>query len=125
MSASAIHPPLARTSAQPWQHALPALLILLAWILFLYRDTAEAMVLIWSRSETFTHGFLVPPIVLWLVWRQRRVIAMQTPKPAVGAFVFVACAAFIWLLGDLVAVNAVTQLAFVTLLVLTVPAVLG
>lgn len=125
MSVSATHPPMARSSARPWQHALPALLMLLAWILFLYRDTAEAMVLTWSRSETFTHGFLVPPIVLWLVWRQRRVIAVQTPKPAVGAFVPIACAAFVWLLGDLVAVNAVTQLAFVTLLVLTVPAVLG
>ncbi|HAL39705.1 MAG TPA: exosortase A [Polaromonas sp.] len=125
MSVSAIHPPLPLTLAQRWQHELPALLMLLAWILFLYRDTAEAMVLTWSRSETFTHGFLVPPIVLWLVWRQRRVIAVQIPQPTVGAFVFIACAAFVWLLGDLVAVNAVTQLAFVALLVLTVPAVLG
>lgn len=125
MSVSAIHPALPLTLAQRWLHALPALLMLLAWIMFLYRYTADAMVLTWYRSETFTHGFLVPPIVLWLVWRQRRVIAVQTPQPTVGAFVFIACAAFVWLLGDLVAVNAVTQLAFVALLVLTVPAVLG
>jgi len=37
----------------------------------------------------------------------------------------IAAAALVWLLGELAAVNAVTQLALVALLVLTVPAVLG
>lgn len=111
--------------ARPWHHAFPALVLLLAWTLFLYRDTAMAMVTIWSRSETFTHGFLVPPIVLWLVWRKRQVISALTPQPMLGAFVLIAGAAFVWLLGDLVAVNAVTQLTLVALLVLAVPAMLG
>lgn len=111
--------------AQPWRQAAPALGLLLAWILFLYRDTAVAMVTIWWRSETFTHGFLVPPIVLWLIWRQRAALAALTPRPMAGPFVLAAGVAFIWLMGDLVAVNAVTQLALVTLLVLSVPAVLG
>ena len=111
--------------ATPWRHAFPALVLLVAWTLFLYLDTAVAMVTIWSRSETFTHGFLVPPIVLWLVWRKRQVISALTPKPMIGVFLFAAGVAFVWLLGDLVAVNAVTQLTLVALLVLTVPAVLG
>ncbi|MEO7127830.1 MAG: exosortase A [Rhodoferax sp.] len=105
---------------------MPALLLLLAWVLFLYRDTGIAMVTIWARSETFTHAFLVPPIVLWLVWRQRQHLAEQTPQPAFGiALGAVACIAFGWLLGDLVAVNAVTQLALVSMIVLAVVAVLG
>lgn len=111
--------------AQQWRHAVPALSLLLAWILFLYRDTAFAMVTIWWRSETFTHGFLVPPIVLWLIWRQRAAMAALTPRPMAGPFLLTAGVVFIWLMGDLVAVNAVTQLALVTLLVLSVPAVLG
>ncbi|MDR3453998.1 MAG: exosortase A [Rhodoferax sp.] len=110
---------------QPWRQALPTLLLLLVWILFLYRDTGIAMATIWARSETFTHAFLVPPIVLWLVWRQRRRMAEQTPQPALGVVLLAACVAFGWLLGDLAAVNAVTQLALVSLLVLAVPAVLG
>lgn len=113
-------------SDQPWRQALPALLLLLAWVLFLYRDTGIAMVTIWARSETFTHAFLVPPIVLWLVWRQRQRLAEQTPQPTFGvALGAVACIAFGWLLGDLVAVNAVTQLALVSMMVLAVLAVLG
>ena len=111
--------------AQPWRQAFPALILLLAWTLFLYRDTGIAMVTIWARSETFNHAFLVPPIVLWLVWRRRQLITAQTPQPALSMFLLVACAAFAWLLGDLVAVNAVTQLALVALLVLAVPALLG
>lgn len=125
MSSTVINPPRPLTLLQPWRQALPALLLLLAWILFLYRDTAAAMVLIWSRSETFTHDFLVPPIVLWLVWRQRRGIAAQTPEPSFWAVGAVACAAVVWLIGDLAAVNAVAQLAFLALLVIAVPAVLG
>ena len=111
--------------ASSWPRALVALTLLLACILFLYRDTATAMVLIWSRSGTFTHAFLVPPIVVWLIWRQRRSIAVQTPQPVLWAMLPIAGAAFVWLLGDLVVINAVTQLAFVALLVLAVPAVLG
>lgn len=111
---------------QPWRQALPALLLLLAWVLFLYRDTGIAMVTIWARSETFTHAFLVPPIVLWLVWRQRRRLAEQTPQPAPGIVLgLLACVAFGWLLGDLVAVNAITQLALVSMMVLVIPALLG
>lgn len=110
---------------QPWRQALVALMLLIAWTLFLYRDTAIAMVTIWERSETFTHGFLVPPIVLWLIWRQRRSIAAQAIEPALWTLLPVAGAALVWLLGDLAAVNAVTQLAFVALLVLSVPAILG
>ena len=111
--------------ATAWRQAWPALLLLLAWILFLYRDTGIAMATIWYRSETFTHAFLVPPISLWLIWRQRHLIAVKTPQPLFSLLVLTAGVAFTWLLGDLVAINAVTQLALVTLLVLAVPAVLG
>ncbi len=111
--------------SKSWHQPLAALFLLLACILFLYRDTGMAMVAIWARSETFTHGFLVPPIVLWLIWRQRAFIQLLSPQPVIGAYWAVALAALIWLLGDLVAINAVTQLAFVALLVLAVPAILG
>lgn len=108
-----------------WRQALVVLVLMLGWILFLYRDTGLAMVDIWSRSETFTHAFLVAPITLWLIWRQRSVLLTRTPQPNLWALLALVVVAFGWLLGDLVAVNAVTQFALVTLLVIAVPAVLG
>ncbi|MDO9165478.1 MAG: exosortase A [Rhodoferax sp.] len=125
MNSIAANPPDFSTTGRTWRFVLPAFLALLAWVLFLYRDTGIAMVTIWARSETFTHGFLVPPIVLWLIWRQRQAIAAQQIRPALWLLLPVACMALVWLLGDLAAVNAVTQLALVALLISLVPAVLG
>ena len=108
-----------------WRHALPALVTVLVCQVVLFWDTAVAMVTIWYRSETFTHAFVVPPIVLWLVWRRRHEVEQLVPKPAFIVLIPMAAVALMWLLGDLTAVNSVTQLAFVTLLVLSVPALLG
>ena len=110
---------------QGWRTALPVYVVLLGCIIGLYFDTAHAIVTLWIRSDTFTHGFLVPPIVLWLVWRQRQTIAQIAPKPGLLAWPLVAGAAFAWLLGDLATVNALMQWAFVSLIILLVPAVLG
>jgi exosortase A len=111
--------------ASPWRQALPALMLLWAVVLLLYRDTATAMVEIWSRSDTFAHAFLVPPISLWLAWRQRETLARLTPRPQPWVLLPMAAIGLVWLLAELVAVNAATQFALVALLVLAVPATLG
>ena len=61
----------------PWVRLVPGI-ALLALLLLLFRDTAQAMVAIWIRSDTFTHAFLVPPIVLWLVWMWRPEAARES-----------------------------------------------
>lgn len=108
-----------------WPRALLAAGLLLAAVLFVYRDTALEMVAIWSRSDTFAHAFLVPPIVVWLIWRRRHDLARQTPRATPWALWPIGVAGAAWLLGDLAASNAVTQLAFTALLVLSVVAVIG
>ncbi|MDP2369100.1 exosortase A [Rhodoferax sp.] len=111
--------------AAAWRNAIPQVIGVIVAILLLYRETALAMVTIWYRSETFTHAFVVPPLVAWLIWRKRAQLALLTPQAASWVLLPMAGAAFVWLLGDLAGVNALTQLALVTLLVLTVPALLG
>ncbi len=91
----------------------------------LYFDTASTMVGIWWRSETFTHGFLVLPLVLWMVWRRRSHLSHLQPQPSAWGLAALLLVGFGWLLGDLVAVNALTQLAIVAMLALLVPALLG
>lgn len=113
------------SNAATWRSALPALLLLVVLIVTLYRDTAMAMVTIWYRSETFTHGFVVLPITLWLIWRRRQSLAVLQPRPAGYLLLVVIGLALMWLLGDLVAVNSITQLAFVAMIVVSVPVVLG
>jgi exosortase A len=111
--------------SRTWYHALTALVLLLGVIVFGFRDTAQAMILIWARSETFTHGFLVFPIVLWLIWRKRVAIGSVQPTPLFFVFPIIIVTCFVWLAGTLAAVNSVTQFAFVAILVLSVLALLG
>ena len=108
-----------------WISALIPLAAVLVGLVALYWGTASAMVAIWSQSETFTHAYLVPPIVLWLAWRKRATLLQLTPAPRLWVLAPMLVLAVVWLLGQLAAVNAVTQFAFVALLVLAVPLVLG
>lgn len=108
-----------------WRLALSALAAVVAWVLVCFRDTFLGIVEIWMRSETFTHGFVVPPIVLWLIWRRREHLRRLSPQPSPWVLLPLALAGFGWLLGDMAAVNAVTQYAATALLVLAVVAVLG
>ena len=121
---------LARSLSPPsikgaWFVPLLILALVIAATLWLYRATGQGMVSLWLASDTYAHGFVVPLISLWLVWRLRDVLADMVPQTswlAVGMAVLVVLG---WTAGDLVAVNAVTQLALVTLLILWVVALLG
>lgn len=108
-----------------WRKPLAVLVLLLAVILVAYWRSAWGMVTIWARSDTYAHGFVVPFISLWLVWRQRVTLATLLPRPGPLAWLLMAGAAGLWLAGELVAVNAATQWALTMLIVLAVPAVLG
>ncbi|PHV12118.1 exosortase A [Chitinimonas sp. BJB300] len=112
-------------TASGWQHALSMLLLAQLWLLFCYRDTLVGMVGIWTRSETFTHGFLVLPISLWLIWRSRDQLRPLTPRPGWLALPLLAGAGFVWLLGALASTNVLAQFGLVFSLILTVPALLG
>jgi exosortase A len=112
-------------NAHAWRTALVALGLALAWLLVWYASTATGIVAIWWRSATFTHGFVVPPITLWLIWRQRRALAGMRPRPALAWLAVLVAAGLAWLVGNLTAINALKQLAFVTMLISVVPIVLG
>ncbi len=114
-------PPL----TQSWRQALMLLVALIGWIGFCYWETIVAMVGIWERSDTYAHAFVVPPITLWLIWRQRAHILAEQPRTSFLLAIPVALTTFFWLLGELTAVNALTQFALVATLVLAIMALLG
>ena len=117
--------PVGRQLSSPWRLALPAFAGVVLAILLLYRDTWLTMAGIWWSSETFAHAMLVPPISLWLVWRQRDRLAMLVPRAEPWALLPMLVVCVAWLLADVVAVNAASQFAAVAMLVLAVPLVLG
>ena len=125
MAPHGLSDPSAQPLSQSWRRALIALGVVMLGIFLLYLATGSAMVGIWWRSGTFAHAFIVPPISLWLIWRQREWLATMAPRPQPWVLLPMALLAAGWLAGDLVVVNSVTQLALVAMLVLAVPLVLG
>lgn len=99
--------------------------LLLAVFLWLMRDTVSSMVAIWIRHQTYQHAFLVIPIVLWLVWRKRRLVSELVLEPIPWMLVPIGMALFMWLLGELAVVEAASQFALVLIIVLSVPALFG
>ena len=108
-----------------WRHARLAMLAYLTLVMYVYRDTALSMVEIWSRSDTFTHCFLIVPISLWLIWRRRQSLARMRPQVDPSALFVLALAGSAWLVGELGSINALTQFSLVALIVLGVPVILG
>jgi exosortase len=56
----------------------------------------------WSKDEDMSHGFLVPLVILWIVWRERgRLRALPAEHNGWGftLLVFAACMQFLALLG--------------------------
>lgn len=113
------------TQTPAWRNSLLALLFAFILILATYWSTLVGMVEIWSRSGTFTHAFLVLPISLWLVWRLRAPLSRFTPAPNPWFALPLFLVGVLWLLGELVAVNVVTQFALVSMVVISVPLLLG
>jgi exosortase A len=104
--------------------ALNCLAVVLVFLL-VFRETALSMADIWRRSETFSHGFLVVPVSLWLVWRKRDQLARLPFRPYWPGLLMVGIAGFIWLAGSLADANVVMQFALVLMIQSAVVTILG
>ena len=108
-----------------WRWPAVAMLVYVLALLLVFRDTAMAMVTIWVRSETFAHAFVVPPISLWLIWRQRQLLASLAPRTSPWMLLPLGLLGLLWWVASLVSVNAATQMALTAMLVAGVPLLLG
>ncbi|MEO6596932.1 MAG: exosortase A [Planctomycetota bacterium] len=99
--------------------------VLLVWVLAVYGRTTYSMAAIWERSETFAHGFLIIPIVLFLLWRDRAAIARIEVQPFIPAFLGVAAIGSLWVVASRLNVNSVAQFAMIAMVPCAVWAVLG
>ena len=102
-----------------------AAIIVIACLLALYRETTWSMISTWMRSETFTHGFIVAPIVVWLMWSQRHKVATVGITPTLWPVWIVGPAGGAWLLGTLAVVQVVPQFALVVMIQATIIAMFG
>jgi exosortase A len=106
-----------------WQKYMLVAVILTPF--FIYLDTAHSIVAIWNRSETFSHGYIILPISLWLIWLRRRSLSRLPVTPYWPALLILLVTGFAWLIAQFAGVHVVQQYAFVLMFPLIVIAILG
>ena len=113
--------------AAGWRGAGVAVSLLLLVVMVLYRDTVLYLAGVWNQWKIgeYGHGYLVLAISLYLVYRQRRVLAALTPCPSVAALPAIAAAALLWLAATLVDVLSLQSVALLLLSLSVIWAVLG
>jgi exosortase len=62
-------------------------------LLICYASTLRGMFNQWSNDEDMSHGFAVPLVVAWIVWRERARWLTLSPSPTWWGFFFLAGAA--------------------------------
>ena len=97
--------------------------VLLVTILFL--DTAQSMAAIWMSSDTYAHGFLIPPICIYLAWRLRGRFSALAVRPEPRVLVLVIGAGIGWLIANMVDVQVVQQFSYAVMLVAGIWAIVG
>jgi exosortase A len=107
-----------------WVRSCVILCCSLLIVLWVYWPTAKAIVGLW-RTSTFSHGFLVIPVSIFLMWTRRDQLRLREPTPTFWAIPVLLLLSFGWLLADLAAIGVVEQFCFVATAIIMIWGVLG
>jgi exosortase D (VPLPA-CTERM-specific) len=70
----------------------------------------------WHRQEEYSHGYFIPLISLWLLWRRRDALASSRGEPSKWGLAIIVASAAMLVLGELSAIMVLVQLAFLAFL---------
>lgn len=90
----------------------------------LFHDTVADMTSLWTLSA-YKHCWLVPPLSLWLVWRQGGNTEREPYRIGLLALLALPLLAGAWFVGVRAAIRALEHLSFVAIVVASIWAVLG
>jgi len=105
--------------------SLTLIFIIILVIPVLFFQTTLAMANVWQVNETFTHGFLIFPITLWLVWIKKDHLAKLYPAPEPLALILTLLMLCLWLVSALTDIKVIMQLCMISTILTLVWAVLG
>jgi exosortase A len=108
-----------------WRNAIILTIAAVTALLSIYYQTVLSMVEIWSRSDTFAHGFLILPITAWLIWRRRMSVTRFMPEPDYRALPLLILLGSGWLISHAADVLVVQQTAVVGMVPVLIWLVLG
>lgn len=108
-----------------WGVSIVAVVVVIAVSVAAFHTTFAVMARTWAEIGTYSHGFLIAPISLWLIWRLRADLARMTPCPAPLVVVLVLLAAALWGFARVLGIQVIEQAAAVAFMVTGIWALLG
>lgn len=94
-------------------------------LLAIFHQTVAFTVDTWMQNETYTHGFIIVPISLWLIWQRRHELAALTPQPTPWMLLPLLVLGLFWELGYLGRVMVVQQYSVIGMVIVLVWGLLG
>jgi exosortase A len=104
---------MAELGRRPLLTAFACGFVMLLWV---YRETFLSLVETWRTNDTFSYGYLIAPISLWLAWERRgRLQASPIRLSLLGALALLA-AGCLWFVASGVGVRVASQFAAVAMI---------
>jgi exosortase A len=125
MTAQTMAPSMRGQTQQSFRLAGPVLGVGLLLLLLLFHTEVIAAVRVWIDSTAYNHCFLVIPIVAYLLWDRREVLAASTPIPNPWFALAAIPVVIVWLLAERLGIMEGRQLMVMTLVEIFFLCVLG
>ncbi len=112
-------------TSHPWISSLFLISLCMTAVLIGYHETFKYLSEILRSNGAFSYGYLVIPISVWLIWRQRTVFAILRPNPNLIPLILIFLLGLIWLTSSILQFKYIEQLSAIGLLIAIVWCILG
>jgi exosortase A len=118
--------PIVGSSLAPgWRPALAVIAIASLVFAVVFQREAVGAVQVWIDSTAYNHCFLILPLIGFLLWEKRAVIASVSPRPALWALVLMPLLSAVWLIAAVLDIQEARQLVMVAMFEVVILIVLG
>ena len=119
-------PSVAGAAVAPgWRPALVFIGIAALFFGIVFRREIGGAVQVWIESTAYTHCFLVIPLVGFLLWERRWVIASASPSPTLWPLIVMPFLSGLWLIAAILDIQEARQFLLVTMFEVAVLVALG
>lgn len=95
---------------------MPALLVVLACLLFLYGPVFRDLASVWLTRDNYSHGFLILPVTVLLIWHRRAALhSLSVGRGSAGGLLLVMIAGALLAVGEAGSLLAIRGLSVVVM----------
>jgi exosortase A len=113
------------SAAYGWRSALFTIVLAAVIFGFVFRHDVELAVQVWIGSTAYNHCFIILPLIGYLLWERRGVIATITPAPAFWPLLLMPLLSAAWLVAAILDINEGRQLTLVAMFEIVLLVALG